>query len=112
MNEQHQLTHQGDHNVQASTDTCPHPAHRGSVTPALAADKPARAPKISKEQATAIALKARPGKVVDEELESESGGSGLRYSFDIKVNGVVYEVGVDADTGEVLENKIDDPKPD
>jgi hypothetical protein len=32
----------------------------------------------------------------DEELEKEKGGSGLRYSFDIKSGRVVYEVGVDA----------------
>jgi uncharacterized membrane protein YkoI len=34
--------------------------------------------------ALAIALKAHPGKVTDEELEREAGGTGLRYSFDIK----------------------------
>jgi len=37
-------------------------------------------------------------------LEEERGGSGLRYSFDIKNNKVTYEVGVDAKTGKVLEN--------
>src|SRR5579871_2607399 len=55
--------------------------------------------KITMEQATVIALKARPGTVTDRELERERGGSGLRYSFDIKSNAVVYEVGVDAKTG-------------
>jgi hypothetical protein len=32
-------------------------------------------------QARSPALKTYPGKVVSEELEQESGGSGLRYSF-------------------------------
>jgi hypothetical protein len=34
---------------------------------------------------SAIALKAHPGKITDEELENGHGGSGLRYSFDIKL---------------------------
>ena len=38
------------------------------------------------------------------ELERERGGSGLRYSFDIEVKGKVYEVGIDAVSGRVLEN--------
>ena len=38
-------------------------------------------------------------------MEREKGGSGLRYSFDIKSDGAVYEVGVDAQSGKVLENK-------
>jgi len=60
--------------------------------------------KISIKQAREIALKAHPGKVTDEELEQENGGSGLRYSFDIKHGKVTQEVGVDAKTGNVLEN--------
>ena len=63
--------------------------------------------KISLDQAREIALKAYPGQVVDEELEREKGGSGLRYSFDIKNGAVTHEVGVDAKTGEVLENKVE-----
>jgi uncharacterized membrane protein YkoI len=42
----------------------------------------------------------------------EKNGSGLRYSFDIKSNGAVYEVGVDAQTGKVLENKREGLHPD
>jgi uncharacterized membrane protein YkoI len=61
--------------------------------------------KVSISDARAIALKAHPGKITDEELESEKGGSGLRYSFDIKRGTVTQEVGVDAQTGRVLENK-------
>jgi uncharacterized membrane protein YkoI len=68
--------------------------------------------KISIDQARAVALKAHPGKVSDEELEKEAGGSGLRYSFDIKTQNGTQEVGVDARTGAVLENKAEGPHPD
>jgi uncharacterized membrane protein YkoI len=60
--------------------------------------------KLSLVQAREIALKARPGKIVDQELEKEAGGSGLRYSFDVVSHGKTIEVGVDAMTGKVLEN--------
>lgn len=69
-------------------------------------------PKLTLARAQAIALKARPGKVTDHELEAEKGGSGLRYSFDIKAGGKAYEVGVDAVTGKVLENIVEGPNPD
>lgn len=68
--------------------------------------------KITMKQATSIALKARSGKVTDRELEREKGGSGLRYSFDIKSHGMTYEVGVDAKSGKVLENDKEGPNPD
>ena len=68
--------------------------------------------KISLEQARAIALKRRPGTITDQELEREKGGSGLRYSFDIKSGKVTYEVGVDANTGKILENAPEGPNPD
>ena len=42
----------------------------------------------------------------------EKGGTGLRYSFDIKRGAVTQEVGVDAQTGKVLENKKEAPHPD
>ena len=60
--------------------------------------------KFSLADARAIALKARPGRITDQELESEGGGSGLRYSFDIVSHHKTIEVGVDAITGRVLEN--------
>jgi hypothetical protein len=47
-----------------------------------------------------------------EELEKEKGGSGLRYSFDIKNAGVTHEVGVDAKTGKLLENRAEGPHAD
>jgi len=63
--------------------------------------------KVSLADARAIALKAVPGKITDQELEKEGGGSGLRYSFDIKYHGVTHEVGIDARTGALLENSIE-----
>jgi peptidase YpeB-like protein len=68
--------------------------------------------KINMEQARAIALKAHPGKIADEELEKEKGGSGLRYSFDIRHGKVTQEVGVDAKSGKVLENAPEGKNPD
>jgi|SRR5450830_1128945 len=68
--------------------------------------------KVTMAEARVIALKAHPGKITDEELEKETGGSGLRYSFDIRVGKVTQEVGVDAQTGVVLENKAEGPNPD
>ena len=68
--------------------------------------------KLSIQDARAIALKAHPGKITDEELEKEQGGSGLRYSFDIQRDKVTQEVGVDAQTGKVLENAPEGKNPD
>lgn len=62
---------------------------------------------ITMAQARKIALQAYPGMIVSEELEYEKGGSGLRYSFDIRKGSVMHEVGVDAITGKVLENDVD-----
>ena len=67
-------------------------------------EKYAKEAKITLSEAKTIALKARPGTITDSELEREKGGSGLRYSFDIKNAAKTYEVGVDAKTGAVLEN--------
>jgi uncharacterized membrane protein YkoI len=71
---------------------------------AYSGEKLAAKAKITIEEARSIALKAQPGTITDEELEKEKGGSGLRYSFDIKSGKVTYEDGVDAMTGNVLEN--------
>lgn len=69
--------------------------------------------KITLPEARNLALKAHPGTITDEELEKEQGGSGLRYSFDIKgTDKVVYEVGVDAHSGAVLENDRESDRPD
>ena len=82
--------------------------------PALAytGEKLAKDATISISEARDIALKAHPGKITDEELERERGGTGLRYSFDIKSGGATQEVGVDARTGRVLENAKEGKNPD
>jgi uncharacterized membrane protein YkoI len=72
----------------------------------------AKVAKVTLDQARAVALKAFPGEITDQELEKEKGGSGLRYSFDIKNAGVTHEVGVDAATGELLENSVEGAQPD
>lgn len=72
----------------------------------------AKSAKVSLAEARAIALKAFPGKITDEELEKEKGGSGLRYSFDIENGRVKHEVGVDAKTGEVIENSVEGSRAD
>lgn len=79
---------------------------------AFTGEKLAPEAKISISEARAVALKARPGAITDEELEREHGGSGLRYSFDIKSGKTTYEVGVDAKTGKVLENAPEGLHPD
>ena len=68
--------------------------------------------KITLAQARQTAVRAHPGVITDQELEKEGGGTGLRYSFDIRSNGKTFEVGVDARTGKVLENKAEGPNPD
>lgn len=72
----------------------------GAAVPAEAR----RPPPVGMAQARRTALRLHPGRIVKQELEREKGGSGLRYSFDIRSGGVVHEVGVDARTRRVLEN--------
>jgi uncharacterized membrane protein YkoI len=79
---------------------------------AFTGEKFAAKAKVTMAQARVIALKAHPGKITDEELEQEKGGSGLRYSFDIRRGQVTQEVGVDAETGQVLENAPEGPNAD
>ncbi len=85
-----------------------------AIVPAMAytGQELAKHAKINMQEARAIALKAHPGTITDQELEKEKGGSGLRYSFDIKNGRATQEVGVDASTGKVLENKKEGPHPD
>jgi uncharacterized membrane protein YkoI len=79
---------------------------------AFTGEKYASSAKVKLDQARAIALRARPGKITDQELEREKGGSGLRYSFDVLSKGVTYEVGVDAQSSAVLENAKEGAHPD
>jgi uncharacterized membrane protein YkoI len=87
----------------ASAATVRHGLKGASLTPMA---------KVALTMARATALTARPGVITDQELEKEKGGSGLRYSFDIKSNGKPFEVGVDAQTGKILENKAEGPNAD
>lgn len=68
--------------------------------------------KITLARARQIAVLAHPGMITDQELEKERGGTGLRYSFDIKSHGKTFEVGIDARTGKVLENDAEGANPD
>jgi uncharacterized membrane protein YkoI len=67
---------------------------------------------VTPAQARETALKTYPGKIISEELEKESGGSGLRYSFVVRHHTVKHEVGIDAKTGAVLENSLEGKNPD
>ena len=82
------------------------------TSPAFSGHQLAAKARFSLAAAKRTALKARAGTVTDEELETEAGGSGLRYSFDIRSGGHTYEVGVDARTGKILENGKEGPHPD
>ena len=58
--------------------------------------------KISMDEARSIALRRISGKVIDEELEKENGR--LQYAFDIRnADGKIFDVEIDAVTGEVLQ---------
>lgn len=61
-----------------------------AVAMAYTGEKLAIMAKISIQTPRDIALKARAGKITDEELEQEKGGSGLRYSFDIREGARTY----------------------
>jgi uncharacterized membrane protein YkoI len=78
----------------------------GAAAPAVAATK-APKPKLSMAEARAIALKTAPGKIKDAEYEREGGG--WRYSFDIVQGGKIHEIGVDAMTGKIVEDKYEAP---
>jgi uncharacterized membrane protein YkoI len=67
--------------------------------------------KITLEEARAIALKRIAGTVVEEELEKEKGR--LQYAFDIRdSSGKIWDVEIDAITGEVLRAAEDDEDDD
>jgi uncharacterized membrane protein YkoI len=91
-------------------------AQQASVTdassPTFTGHRYARAARVSLVEARNIAMKAHRGRITDQELEKEKGGTGLRYSFDIKAADATYEVGVDARTGKVLEDSREGAHPD
>lgn len=61
--------------------------------------------RISMAQARTIALRTAPGRVVKQEYEYE--GHGWRYSFDIRQGRRIHEIGVDAQSGRIVENKFE-----
>ncbi len=63
--------------------------------------------KLSKQAAEKIALGKEAGKVKSGELEHEKGR--WIYSFDIVQGTHTHEVNVDANTGEVVEDSIENP---
>ena len=63
-------------------------------------------PKLTMEKARAIATLKEPGKVKSQELEREHGR--LIYSFDIEKDEQRHEVNVDANTGEIIEDSVED----
>ena len=77
---------------------------------ALEGEALAKEATLTLDQARAAALKAQPGTILDQELEHRNGGSGLRYSFDIKVGAAIHEVAIDAKTGATLANKAEGGK--
>ncbi|OYY91116.1 MAG: peptidase M4 [Sphingomonas sp. 28-66-16] len=87
-------------------------AYAAPVKHALKGANLAPSAKVTLAVARSTALAARPGVITDQELEKEKGGTGLRYSFDIKSDGKTFEVGVDARTGKVLENAAEGANPD
>ena len=71
-------------------------------------DEAAQAAKvaIAQDQAVNIALQAVPGTVVESEFESEDGVSLWEIEI-LDANQQVTEVEVDANTGEILSQKVD-----
>lgn len=63
---------------------------------------------ISLEEATAKALAAKPGTVIEVELDDRKWPQGWDYEFEIiDANGKEWDVDVDAKTGEVRKVKAD-----
>lgn len=77
------------------------------AVPATAGGTPVPSARISMTQARTIALKAAPGRVQDAEYEKEGGG--WRYSFDIRQGKRIHEIGVDANTGRIVEDAYEKP---
>ena len=92
--------------VMAAAATAPARAGDAKAVP-LTGKKYAKEATVGLDEARAAALKVFNGEIVGQELEKERGGSGLRYSFDIKNGRVTHEVGIDAKTGKVLEDSVE-----
>jgi uncharacterized membrane protein YkoI len=79
----------------------------GAIAIAAPAGAPAPRAAVTIVRARALAKHVVPGTILSEELEKEAGGSGLRYTFEIRGAFGVREIGIDAQTGKVLENSAD-----
>lgn len=91
----------GEMNEQKDNDDNESPAMKNARMAKLA-----KQAKITMEQARAIALKRVPGTIMEEDLEKERGR--LQYAFDIKdASGKVFDVEIDAKTGQVLKATAD-----
>jgi uncharacterized membrane protein YkoI len=64
-------------------------------------------PKFSMEAAKSIALGKEAGHMKSQELEKEKGR--WIYSFDIEHGKQVHEVNVDANTGKIVEDSVENP---
>lgn len=76
-----------------------------AASAAVTATPPKPPAKLSMAQARAIALRTAPGKVVESDYEKEKGG--WRYSFDIRQGHRIHEIGVDANTGRIVEDAFE-----
>lgn len=65
----------------------------------------APAARISMDRARSLALAARPGEISDGELGRGPDG-GLRYTFTVHSRDGAFAVGIDAENGAVLENRL------
>lgn len=74
---------------------------------ALAGTPAAPPAKLTMAQARTIAVKLAPGKITKQEYEKE--GKGWRYSFDILQGRRIHEIGVDANSGRIVENVFEKP---
>jgi uncharacterized membrane protein YkoI len=63
-------------------------------------------PRLSMQDAEKIALGRQAGTIKSEDLEKEN--NRWIYSFDIERDKQIHEVGVDANTGKIVEDKVED----
>jgi hypothetical protein len=82
------------------------PTAVGAQTPS-----PTAGTRVTLEQAQAAALAAVPGTVVEFELERERGRTVYEFEIQRVSDNRVVEVTVDASTGAVLGNELDDDGP-
>jgi uncharacterized membrane protein YkoI len=89
----------------------PTPAKDEAPAPAEALETPhsqAPTPAISEKKAREIAAAASNGELSEADYEEEGGG--WRWSFDVKEDGKIHEIGVDATTGKIVEDKYETPE--